>query len=131
MRKMTIFCACKSLFQFTAIKMIIFCARKNLLNKKKSLKGYHNCCVKRPQKILMKGNPPQSWPWKQNGTNAVAVVMIPKVVNNWRSMSQLDFEPESSSITGKVCYHYNTWVTGVYMALYAWQKFWRNFQLQR
>ena len=29
---------------------------------------------------------------------------------------KLDFEPESPSITGKVFYHYNSWVTGVYMA---------------
>ena len=29
---------------------------------------------------------------------------------------KLDFEPESPSITEKVCYHYNSWVTRVYMA---------------
>ena len=27
---------------------------------------------------------------------------------------KLDFQPKSSSVTGKVCYHYNSWVTGVY-----------------
>ena len=26
------------------------------------------------------------------------------------------FEPKSPSVTGNVCYHYNTCVTGVYMA---------------
>ena len=29
---------------------------------------------------------------------------------------KVDFEPESPSVTGKVCYHYNSWVTGIYMA---------------
>ena len=29
---------------------------------------------------------------------------------------KLDFEPYSPSITGNLCYHYNTWVTDVYMA---------------
>ena len=49
--------------------------------------------------------------------------MIVEVVNNWRTMLQmnilkkkLDFEPKSPSVTGNVCYHYNTCVTGVYMA---------------
>ena len=27
---------------------------------------------------------------------------------------KLDFEPKSPSVTGKVCYHYNSWVNGVY-----------------
>ena len=27
---------------------------------------------------------------------------------------KLNFEPKSPSITGKVCYHYNSWVTGVH-----------------
>ena len=27
---------------------------------------------------------------------------------------KLDFEPKSPSVTGKVCYHYNSWVTGFY-----------------
>ena len=39
-------------FQYTTIKMIIFCACKNLLNKKKNVKGYQNRCVKRPRKIF-------------------------------------------------------------------------------
>ena len=29
---------------------------------------------------------------------------------------KLDFPPEPFSVTGKVFYHYNSWVTGVYMA---------------
>ena len=52
------------------------------------------------KKILVEVNPPQSWPWKQNGTTVVAAVMIVKVVKNWRNMSQMkilkkksDFEP--------------------------------------
>ena len=35
-------------FQNTTIKMIIFCACKNLLNNKRSLKEYRNHCAKRP-----------------------------------------------------------------------------------
>ena len=63
------------------------------------------------EKILVGENPPKSWPWKQNGTTVVAAVKIPEVVNNWRSVLQinhlkkkLDLEPESSSVTGIVCY---------------------------
>ena len=29
---------------------------------------------------------------------------------------KLYFEPESPSVTGKIFYHYNSWVTGVYIA---------------
>ena len=29
---------------------------------------------------------------------------------------KLDLEPESTSVTGKLSYHYNSWVTGVYIA---------------
>ena len=67
--------------------------------------------------------------WKETllkldlGTTVVAAVMILEVVNNWRSVLQinilkkkLDFEPESPSVTEKVCYHYNSWVSVVYMA---------------
>ena len=49
--------------------------------------------------FLVEIDPPQSWPWKQNGT-VVAIVMILTVANNWRSVlqinnlkSKLDFEP--------------------------------------
>ena len=42
------------------------------------------------KKFLVKVNPPWSWPWKQNATAAVADVMILKVVNNWRSMLQVN-----------------------------------------
>ena len=121
-KKMTIFRACKSLFQFNTITMIIFCARKNLLNIKKSLKGYQNRCVKRPQKNFSGKKPSSKLSLKINSTTVVAAVMIPEVVNNWRSVLQinhlkkkLDFKPESSSVTGKVCYHYNSWVAGAYM----------------
>ena len=31
------------------------------------------------KKLLVEVNPPQSWPWKQNGTTAVAAVIILKV----------------------------------------------------
>ena len=39
------------IFQYTTIKIIIFCACKNLWNKK-NVKVYQNCCVKRLQKIF-------------------------------------------------------------------------------
>ena len=59
-----------------------------------------NSPVERPPKFLVERNPPQSWPWKQNGTTVVGVVMILEVMNNWRSelqinilKKQLDFEP--------------------------------------
>ena len=73
------------------------------------------------EKFFGEGNFLQSWPWKQNGTTVVVAVIIPEYVNNWRSVlpinilkKKLDFEPESASVTGKVCYHYNSWVSGVY-----------------
>ena len=33
-------------------------------------------------------NPPQSWPWKQDGTTVVVALMILEVVNKWRSVLQ-------------------------------------------
>ena len=77
--------------------------------------------LKGHKKFLMKGNPPQSWPWKQNGTAVVVAAMILEVVNNWRSVlekyfgKKVDFEPKSPSIAGKACYHYNSWVNCVYI----------------
>ena len=40
------------------------------------------------KKIGVKVNPPQSWPWKQDGTTVVAALMILEVVNKWRSVLQ-------------------------------------------
>ena len=39
-------------------------------------------------KILMKVNPPKSWPWKHNGTTIVATVMIHKVMNSRTNVLQ-------------------------------------------
>ena len=43
--------------------------------------------------FLVEVNPPQNWPWKQNGTTVVVAVMILKVVNNrqifWKIKSWL------------------------------------------
>ena len=79
--------------------------------------------LKGHKKFLLEGNSSQSLPWKQNGNTVVAAAMIPEVVNNWRNVLQInvwkkksDIEPESPSITGKVCYHYTSWVTDIYMA---------------
>ena len=116
----------KSLFQFTTIKMMIFCARKNLLNNKKSLKGYQNCCVKKPWKNF--GGRKPSWKltlksiWYHScdcSDDSRSCGQLKKCVTDKSFEKKLDFEPESPFITGKVCYHYNSWVTGVYV----WQKF--------
>ena len=75
------------------------------------LKGHEKC--------FAEWNPPQSWPWKQNGNTVVAAAMIlaKKPVTDKYFEKKLGFEPKSSSVTGKVCYHYNSWLTGVvYMA---------------
>ena len=40
--------------------------------------------------VLVEVNPPQSCPWKQNGTIVVAAVMILEIVNNWRSVLQIN-----------------------------------------
>ena len=52
------------------------------------------------KKCLVEVDPPQSWPWKQNGTTAVAAVIILEVVKNWKNvlqinilMKKVDFEP--------------------------------------
>ena len=74
--------------------------------------------LKGRKKILVRGNSPQSWPWKQSGTTIVAAVMIHKIVNHWRSALQIYFDlncfPLQETIT--LCYHYNSRVTGVYMS---------------
>ena len=41
---------------------------------------------------------------------------IKKRVTDKYFEKKLDFEPKLSSVTGKVCYHYNTWMTGANMA---------------
>ena len=122
-RKMTIFCACKSLFQFTTMKMIIFCARKNLLNNKKSLKGYQNRCVKKAVKkfwwkeTLLKVDLENNWyhscGCSDDSRNCEQ--MKKRITDKWFE-KKVYFEPEPPSITGKVCYHYNSWVTGAYAA---------------
>ena len=40
--------------------------------------------------ILVELNPPQSWLWKQKVNTVMAAVMILKVMNNWRSMLQIN-----------------------------------------
>ena len=42
------------------------------------------------KKDLVEGNPPQSWPWKQNRTTVVDAVMILEDTNNWRRTLQND-----------------------------------------
>ena len=58
------------------------------------------------KKILVEVNP-HSCPWTQIGTTAVAVVMILEVMNDWRSLLQIN-------VCRKFMLH-NTWLTYVYM----------------
>ena len=46
--------------------------------------------LKGHKKFLLEGNPPQTWPWKQNGTTVAAAVMIVEVKNNWQSVLQIN-----------------------------------------
>ena len=75
------------------------------------------------KKKLLDVNPPQSWSGKENDTTVVTAVMILEVVNNWKSVLQINILKKkvrlwslSPSVTGNTCCHYNIWVTGVYMA---------------
>ena len=43
------------------------------------------------QNFFVEVNPPQNWPWKQNGTTVVPAVIILEVVNKWRSVLQINF----------------------------------------
>ena len=112
---------------------MIICARINLLNNKKSLKDsgrrkpsskltletkwYHSCgysddsqsCeqLKKRKRISL---------WNAYVTWQEHTVKLKKHVTDKSFEKKLDFEPEFSSITGNVCYHYNSWVTGVCMA---------------
>ena len=38
------------------------------------------------KKFFVEVNPPQSWPWKQNGTTVVADAIVLEVMNNWRNV---------------------------------------------
>ena len=49
-----------------------------------------SACMQQSKKILVEVNPPQSWPWKQNGTTVVATLMILEVVKKLRSMLQIN-----------------------------------------
>ena len=48
------------------------------------------CNTQRKKKKLVEVNPPQGWLWKQNGTTVMAAVMIFEVVNNRKSVSQIN-----------------------------------------
>ena len=85
--------------------------------------------------FLVEVNPPQNWPWKQNGTTVVAV-MILEVVNNWRSVLQIFWKNRLWTLItfcyiGYVCYYYNTWVIGVYMAyVFDWNSGGKTSQIE-
>ena len=50
------------------------------------------------KKILVEVNSSHSWPWKHNGTTVLAAVMILEVVNNWRSMLQVNILKKSETL---------------------------------
>ena len=61
----------------------------------------------RSWKLFGERNPPQSWPWKQNCTTVVAVVINLEVVEQLKKqvtdkyIEKIDFESESPSVRGK------------------------------
>ena len=71
---------------------------------------------------MVEGNPAQSSPWKQNGIIVVAVVMNLEIVKQMKTgyrkifSKKVDFESDSSPVTGNVCCHYNRWMNDVCMA---------------
>ena len=90
---------------------MIICARINLSNNKKSLKDSGR------RKPSSKLNLETKW-YHSCGysDDSQSCEQLKKCVTDESFEKKLDFEPEFSSITGNVCYHYNNWVTGVYMA---------------
>ena len=103
-------------FQYTTIKMIIFCACKNLLNNKNVSKDTQIIVLNGCEKF-----------WLKETFLKVDLVnkMAPKLWLLWWRFAKLCtteeacyryFETKSPSLTGNVCYHYNSWVTGVHIA---------------
>ena len=60
------------------------------LNESTSLSAFDDATLKEKKKKLVEVNPPQGWLWKQNGTTVMAAVMIFEVVNNRKSVSQIN-----------------------------------------
>ena len=50
------------------------------------------------KKSLVEVKPPQSWPWKQNGTTVVAAMMILELVSIWRSVLQINIWKKSYTL---------------------------------
>ena len=70
--------------------------------------------LKDRERFLLEGK----LPWKQNSTTVVAAptILVKKHVKYKYFEKNLDFETKPSSVTRTVCYNYNSWLTGVYMA---------------
>ena len=105
-------------FQYTTIKMIIFCKCKNdeqFLNNTKIavFMVLKNFWWKETLLKVQPENKMVSQLW--------LLWWISKFWSKWRSrlprniLKKIDFESESPSVTGKVCCHYNRWVNGVCM----------------
>ena len=80
------------------------------------------------KKFFAEVNPPQGWPWKQNGTTVVADAIVLEVMNNWRNFLQKNNLTKRLwtlilPADGNVYYHYNIWVTGFYVAYMFDQNF--------
>ena len=55
------------------------------------------CIVATLKETLVEVNPPQVWPWKQNGTTFIAAQMILEVVNKRRSVLQMNILKKSET----------------------------------
>ena len=104
-------------FQYTTIKMIIFYACKNLLSNKNIskdtqiivLNGCENFGWRKPSsKLTLKAKWYQSCGCCDGDLRSCAQLK--------KRVTDKYFEPISPSLTGNVCYHYNSWVTGVHIA---------------
>ena len=90
---------------------MIICLRINLSNNKKSLKDSGR--RKPSSKLTLETKWYHSCGYSDDSQSCE---QLKKCVTDESFEKKLDFEPEFSSITGNVCYHYNSSVTGVYMA---------------
>ena len=77
--------------------------------------------------VLVEVNPPQSCPWKQNGTIVVAAVMILEIVNNWRSVLQITRLWTLITFCYRKCMLLLQYLRDRCLhTVHVWQKFWRK-----
>ena len=89
-----------------------------LIKQQKNVTLYQNCCIKRHQKRI--GRKPSltfktEWTHSRGSCdNSQSFEQLTKHVTAKNFENKLGFEPESPSMTGKLCYLYNSLVTGVW-----------------